>query len=99
MNFVGKKEHEPLSPGASELIAYDASAYLSNKTGVTVSSAAWSSSPSGVSFSSQADTTTKSTVLVTIPGSNPRKYEIKCKFTFSDGAVRTACAPMRIVCD
>lgn len=99
MKIIGKKEHVSLAPGASEVIGYDVSKYLGGKSAVTLVSAAWSSSPPSLGFSGQTETATVSSVLVSIPESASRVYEVKCKMTFSDGAVRTACAPLRVVCD
>lgn len=99
MKFIGKKEHISLAPGASEIIGYNVARYLGGKTGVTISSVEWSSDPTGLSFSGATTSTNEATVLVTVPTSADPAYRVKGKFTFSDGAVRTACALMRIVCD
>lgn len=98
MKLIGQQHFPPLSQGAKELISYDATKYLARKSGVTVSTAAWSSEPAGLTFGTPTTTTAKSTVLVTIPESANPSYNVKCKFTFSDGAIRYACAKLHIEC-
>lgn len=97
--FIGRDYFPGLVAGDSEILAIDGARYLAEKSGVTLSSAVWSSAPMGVVFSEQSDTTAKSTALATIPDKPQKSYEIRCKMTFSDGAVRTYCAPLRIGCD
>ena len=101
MKISRLKEFPPKSPGAVDWVSFDFTVFLGNRTGVTLSSAVWSSEPTGLTFSSQTDTTTSSEALCTVPTSAREReaYKVKCKATFSDGVVRTACLPMRIVCD
>lgn len=95
MRLIGAQKFDPILPGNKEFLQVGVSRYLARKTGVTISSVAWSSVPAGVTFSSQSEDANSSQVLATIPSSAATEYTIKCKFTFSDGAIRTVEAPLR----
>lgn len=97
--FIGQDYFPDLAAGDSEFLSISGARYLIDKTGVTLASAEWSSSPAGVTFSTQSESDAKSTVLAAIPAQPRDRYDIRCKMTFSDGAIRTYCAPLRTFCE
>lgn len=96
-HIIGQQDHTSLSKGDVERIEYDLTRRLKG-AGASITSATWSSTPEGITFSDQAETTyTVAVDADTSSAVSNRTYIINCKYTDSNGNIKTIKAKLRVL--